>query len=121
MKWTKVDWLNTLERAGWTFLEGFIVALPSAISLGLDGAAWKAALFSALCAGLSALKTVVLDVVRIRLEMIQEQNEQTALLEQEQAAVEDTVNEIEEVPVVDPFTVDDQIIVDEEGENDASV
>lgn len=64
----KLDVKNILERAGWTFLEAFLLALPSASSLGLDGAAWKSALFSAACAGISALKTLVVDIVRIKLE-----------------------------------------------------
>ncbi len=64
----KLDVKNILERAGWTFLEAFLLALPSASSLGLDGAAWKSALFSAACAGISALKTLVVDIIRIKLE-----------------------------------------------------
>ena len=67
-----MNWKNILERAGWTFLEGFLVALPSFVSLGLDGAAWKAALFSAACAGVSALKTVIVDVIRMRLDKLEE-------------------------------------------------
>ena len=38
-----MDWKNILERAAWTFLEGFLVALPAAAQLGMDAAAWKAA------------------------------------------------------------------------------
>jgi hypothetical protein len=64
----KFNWKNILERAAWTFLETFLLALPSASSLGLDGAAWKSALFSAACAGISALKTLVVDIIRIKLE-----------------------------------------------------
>lgn len=64
----KLNVKNILERAGWTFLEAFLLALPSASSLGLDGAAWKSALFSAACAGISALKTLVVDIIRIKLE-----------------------------------------------------
>ena len=37
-----MDWKNIIERALWTFAEGFLVALPAASSLGLDAAAWKA-------------------------------------------------------------------------------
>lgn len=59
-----MDWKNILERAVWTFLEGFIVALPAASQLGVDAAAWKAALIGAAMAGLSALKTLVLEVIK---------------------------------------------------------
>ena len=45
-----MDWMNVLERAAWTFLEGFLVALP----LG-GGELDHAALMGALMAGLSAL------------------------------------------------------------------
>ena len=66
----KFNWKNIVERAAWTFLQAFLVALPSAFSLDLDGAAWKSALFSAACAGLSALKTVIVDLISARLEKI---------------------------------------------------
>lgn len=59
-----MDWKNIMERAAWTFLEGFIVALPAASQLGVDAAAWKAALVGAAMAGLSALKTLVLEVIK---------------------------------------------------------
>ena len=55
-----MDWKNILERAAWTFLEGFLVALPAATQLGCDTAAWKAALIGAAMAGLSAVKTLAL-------------------------------------------------------------
>ena len=59
-----MDWKNILERAAWTFLEGFLVALPAAAQLGMDTAAWKAALVGAAMAGLSALKTFALEMLR---------------------------------------------------------
>ena len=59
-----INWKNILERAAWTFAEGFLVALPATFSVGMDGAAWKAALLSAAMAGLSALKTLALEVVQ---------------------------------------------------------
>lgn len=68
----KINWKNILERAAWTFLQAFLVALPSAFSLELDGAAWKSALFGAACAGLSALKTVIVELIQMRLEQIKE-------------------------------------------------
>lgn len=67
-----MNWKNILERAAWTFIQAFLVALPSAFSLDLDGAAWKSALFSAACAGLSALKTVIVELVQMRLEQLKE-------------------------------------------------
>lgn len=67
-----MDWKNIIERAAWTFIQAFLVALPSAFSLDLDGAAWKSALFSAACAGLSALKTVIVEFIEMRLDKIKE-------------------------------------------------
>lgn len=67
-----MNWKNILERAAWTFLQAFLVALPSAFSLDLDGAAWKSALFSAACAGLSAMKTVIVELVQMRLNSLKE-------------------------------------------------
>ena len=57
-----MDWKNILERAAWTFVEGFLVALP------LDGGKpERAALMAALMAGLSALKSFVIEVIRLRM------------------------------------------------------
>lgn len=61
-----MDWKNIIERALWTFAEGFLVALPAASSLGLDAAAWKAALLGAVMAGLSALKTMAVELIQNR-------------------------------------------------------
>ena len=63
-----IDGINIAERAAWTFLEGFLLALPATFSLEMDGAAWKAALFSAGMAGLSAVKTFILEVIRTNKE-----------------------------------------------------
>ena len=59
-----MNWLNILERAGWTFLEAFLVALPATISADMDGAAWKSVLLSAACAGLSAVKTFIIELLK---------------------------------------------------------
>lgn len=59
-----IDWLNILERALWTFLEGFLVALPTTFSIGMDGAAWKSALVGAAMAGLSAVKTLIIEIIQ---------------------------------------------------------
>lgn len=60
----KIDWKNILMRAVWTFFEGFLVALPATFSVGMDGAAWKSALLGAAMAGLSALKTFIVDMIK---------------------------------------------------------
>lgn len=60
----KINWLNILERAAWTFAEGFLIALPATFSIGMDGAAWAAALLGAAMAGLSAVKTFALEMVQ---------------------------------------------------------
>lgn len=62
----KLNWKDLLERAFWTFIEGFLVALPATFTIGMDGATWKAALLSAAMAGLSAVKTVVVDYIKQR-------------------------------------------------------
>lgn len=59
-----IDWMNILERAIWTFLEGFLVALPATFSTGMDGAAWKSALLGAAMAGLSAVKTLIIEIIQ---------------------------------------------------------
>lgn len=59
-----VNWKDILERAAWTFVEGFLIALPATFTVDMDGAAWKAALFSAAMAGLSALKTLAINIVK---------------------------------------------------------
>lgn len=62
----KINWINILERAAWTFAEGFLIALPATFSVGMDGAAWKSALLGAAMAGLSALKTFAVEFVKNR-------------------------------------------------------
>ena len=61
-----IDWKNILERSAWTFLEAFLVALPATITTDMDGAAWKSVLLSAACAGLSALKTLIIEWIQSR-------------------------------------------------------
>ena len=63
-----INWLNILERAGWTFFEGFLVALPTTLSIEMDGAAWKSAVLAACMAGLSAVKTFLIEWIRSRKE-----------------------------------------------------
>ena len=64
----KIDWANILERAAWTFIEGALLSLPTTFSMEMDGAAWKAMAFSAGLAGLSAVKTFILEVIRAHKE-----------------------------------------------------
>lgn len=61
-----MDWVNLLERAAWTFLEAFLVALPSTITMEVPAAGWVSTLLAAACAGLSALKTLIVEVVKAR-------------------------------------------------------
>ena len=61
-----IDWKNVMERAAWTFLEAFLVALPATFSIDMSGAAWKSALLSAACAGVSAVKTFIIEVLHSR-------------------------------------------------------
>ena len=56
-----MDWKNILERAAWTFVEGFLVALPFGSEIT------KAALVGAAMAGLSALKTFLVEVIEKKL------------------------------------------------------
>lgn len=71
----KINWKDLLERSLWTFLEGFIVFLFGAFSAGMDGAAWKAALLGAAMAGLSAVKTFIITIIRQHKEKIFEELE----------------------------------------------
>lgn len=59
-----IDWLNIAERAMWTFVEGALLSMPTAFTMEMDGAAWKAVLFSAALAGLSAVKTFILELIQ---------------------------------------------------------
>ena len=63
-----IDWLNILERAAWTFVEGFLIALPTTLSMdmALDTAALKSILLSAAMAGLSAVKTFIIEIIQKR-------------------------------------------------------
>ena len=118
-----MNWKNILERALWTFLEGFLVALPSAVSLGLDGAAWKAGLFAAVCAGVSAVKTVIVDAIQHRLD---ELSPETSPVDPDEIENEEIISENidessdtetdEEIPSIDPLDVEEA----EDGE-DASI
>ena len=64
MIYMKINWMDILERAMWTFFEGFLVALPTTFGMGMDDAAMKSALDGAAMAGLSALQTFVVELIR---------------------------------------------------------
>jgi hypothetical protein len=68
-----MNWSNVAERAAWTFLEAFLVALPSTLSMEVPAAGWISALLAAACAGLSALKTLLVELVRQRLDEMEEE------------------------------------------------
>lgn len=61
---TKKQWLNLLERAAWTFVECFLG------SLIFTGPNWKAAVIGAIGAGLSGVKTVILEAANGRLRSL---------------------------------------------------
>ena len=53
-----MNWKDIFERAAWTFLEGFLGGLT--FSMEMD----KTMLLAALMAGLSAIKTLMLEVAK---------------------------------------------------------
>lgn len=55
-----MNWMNILERAAWTFVEGFLGGIT--FSLEMD----KTMMLAALMSGLSALKTLVLEIAETR-------------------------------------------------------
>lgn len=61
-----MNWKDIGERAFWTFVEGFLIALPTTLKLGMemDQAAVTTALLSACMAGVSAVKTMLLEYLR---------------------------------------------------------
>ena len=58
-----INWKNIAERALWTFLEAFLVALPATIKLDIPGAEWTSILMGAAAAGISAVKTLIVDYI----------------------------------------------------------
>lgn len=59
-----VNWMDIITRAAWTFAEGFFVTLFATANVGMDDAALKAAVLGAAMAGLSALKTFMIDILK---------------------------------------------------------
>lgn len=55
----KINWKNVLERALWTFVQGFISTM---VITGFTKEELKATLIGGLAGGLSALKTIVLEL-----------------------------------------------------------
>jgi hypothetical protein len=60
----KDKWIDILTRAAWTFAEGFFVTLFATVNIGMDGAAWKAAVLGAAMAGVSAVKTFAVNLLK---------------------------------------------------------
>ena len=67
-----IDWKDILERAAWTFLEGFLVALPVTIKFDVPGAEWKSILLGAAAAGISAVKTLLIEIIKNNKPAIEE-------------------------------------------------
>ena len=59
-----VNWIDVVTRAAWTFAEGFFVTFFATATVGMDEAAMKAALLGAAMAGVSALKTFVVNLLK---------------------------------------------------------
>ena len=59
-----INWKNLLERAAWTFVEAFLVALPATMQFDIPGAEWKSILLSAAAAGISAVKTLIIEFIQ---------------------------------------------------------
>lgn len=67
MSFKKIDWKNLLERALWTFVEGFLLAIPIIAPSNIESFmndSWKMILAGALGAGISAVKTFILDAIK---------------------------------------------------------
>jgi hypothetical protein len=60
----EVNWIDIVSRAAWTFAEGFFVTLFATANIGMDESAMKAALLGAAMAGVSALKTFVVNLLK---------------------------------------------------------
>lgn len=58
-KFKNINWKNVLERALWTFFQGFISAT---VITGFSKEELKATLIGGLAGGLSALKTIVVEL-----------------------------------------------------------
>lgn len=58
-KLKKINWKNVIERALWTFFQGFISTM---VITGFTREELKATLIGGLAGGLSALKTIILEV-----------------------------------------------------------
>ena len=55
----KINWKNVLDRALWTFIQGFI---STAVVTGFTKEELKATLIGGLAGGLSALKTIIVEL-----------------------------------------------------------
>jgi len=64
-----IYWNDVIERAAWTFVQAFLGAFPIA-GIGTDLAAWKAAALSGLAAGIAALISLIKNVAKQRLAVL---------------------------------------------------
>lgn len=55
-----INWKNLLERAAWTFIEGFLGGITFGFEMD------KTMLLGAVMAGLSGLKTLILELAKSR-------------------------------------------------------
>lgn len=55
----KINWKNVIERALWTFVQGFISTM---VITGFTKEELKATLIGGLAGGLSALKTIIVEL-----------------------------------------------------------
>ncbi len=67
-----MNWKNIIERALWTFVQGFLGALI--LNVEMD----KSAIIGALAAGLSALKTLVMEIAEARLKALEQSKDDPA-------------------------------------------
>lgn len=61
----KINWKNVLERALWTFVQGF---LSTMIITGFTKEELKATLIGGLAGGISAVKTIIVELMEAKNE-----------------------------------------------------
>lgn len=57
----KINWKNVLTRALWTFAQGF---LSATVITGFTQEELKATLIGALAGGISAVKTIIVELIK---------------------------------------------------------
>lgn len=82
-----VKWGNLGERALWTFIEGFLLAIPIINAGNIEefiNESWKLVLAGAVGAGLSAVKTLIIDVIKQHNEVYKKLNEEIEEIESDE-------------------------------------